>query len=152
MCTSVDSALSRYYYSYLILNRLHTCSVWLGCTVYVFQCCQRLGFYPNNIIRIFEHQFCFISICKLGILGFLSLLLPKGTVFFHDYLRVWGMFLRICQKIMAALRVCITVLWTSCNCFQSRLYTIPLHDAYWIPVVVIWRTTVIYAEWLVHAQ
>jgi hypothetical protein len=38
------------------------------------QCCQRLGFYPN--IRIFEHQFCFISICKLGILGFLSLLLP----------------------------------------------------------------------------
>ena len=30
------------------------------------QCCQRLGFYPN--IRIFEHQFCFISICKLGIL------------------------------------------------------------------------------------
>ena len=32
------------------------------------QCCQRLGFYP---IRIFEHQFCIISICKLGILGFL---------------------------------------------------------------------------------
>ena len=32
------------------------------------QCCQNLGFYPN--IRIFEHQFCLISICKLGILRF----------------------------------------------------------------------------------
>ena len=44
----------------------------LVCTVKP-QCCQSLRFYPN--IRIFEHQFRFISVCKLGILGFFSLLL-----------------------------------------------------------------------------
>ena len=72
--------------------------------LYSMQCCQRLGFYPNNIIRIFEHLFCFISKCKLGILGFLQPSTPIRYNIFHNYLRIWGMFLRIyCQKIMATL-------------------------------------------------
>ena len=62
------------------------------------QCCQRLGFCP----RIFEHQFCFISICKLGILGFFLAFYSHKVQCFPRF-GVY-MFLRIyCQKIMAAL-------------------------------------------------
>ena len=64
------------------------------------QCCQGVGFHP--IIRIFEHQFCFISICKLGIFGFFFYLYFHKVQYF-PFLRIWGMFLRIyCQKIIMA--------------------------------------------------